>query len=153
MNVSSLVYAESDMELRAWLIRSLVLFAMPLAANDIIFLQGQVRMQDGSAPGKSVEIELSCKGSDPVRQTNAGKNGKYFLKVERDDFNHVARALPATATDVGGGGTAAGACAVLAKLAGYESSSIDLSNFTIGKDLKLPPLVLKAKGAANGGKN
>ena len=132
-----------------WISASLFLLVLPLSANDIVFLQGQVRMQDGSAPGKSVEIELSCKGAEPVRQTNAGKNGKYYLKVERDDFNHVARALPSTATDVGDGGTSAGACAVIARLAGYESSSIDLSNFTIGKDLKLPPLVLKAQ--ATGG--
>src|SRR5690349_4932243 len=125
----------------------LILLALPLAANDIVYLEGHVKMQDGSAPGRAVEIELSCKGADPVRQTNAGKNGKYFLKVERDEFNHVARALPATATDVGGSITTAGNCAVVAKLEGYESSSIDLSNFTIGKDLKLPDLVLRSRNA------
>jgi len=115
-----------------------------MIANDIVYLQGQVTMQDGSAPGKSVEIALKCPGADPMRQTNAGKNGKFFLKVERDDFNHVARALPATSTDVGGGAEA-GACAVVARLDGYESTSIDLATFTIGKDLKLPALVLKPK--------
>ena len=45
-------------------------------------------------------------------------------------------------TDVGGG-SEAGACIVLAQLTGYESSSIDLGKFTVGDDLKLPPLVLK----------
>jgi hypothetical protein len=118
--------------------------ALSLSANDIVYLQGQVKMEDGSAPGKSVEIALQCPGADPMRQTNAGKNGKFFLKVERDDFNHVARALPATATDVGSG-AGAGACEVVAQLAGYDSTSIDLAKFTIGKDLKLPALVLKAK--------
>jgi hypothetical protein len=115
-----------------------------LFANDIVYLQGRVKMQDGSAPGRSVEIALDCKGSDPVRQTVTGKNGKYYLKVERDDFNHVARALPATMTDVGGG-TEAGNCAIAGKLAGHESSSIDLSTFTIGKDLKLPDLILRPR--------
>ena len=124
-----------------------MLFAAGLAANDIVYLNGRVTLDNGAAPGKSVLIELSCQGADPMRQTNTGKNGKYFLKVERDDFNHVARALPSTATDVGDGGTAAGACAIIGDLKGYQSSRIDLSNFTIGKDLKLPDLVLKPKAA------
>jgi hypothetical protein len=122
----------------------LLVLAAPVVANDIVYLQGQVTTEDGKAPGRSAVIALKCPGADPVRQTNAGKNGKYFLKVERDDFNHVARALPATATDVGGG-TEAGACAVMAQIDGYESTSIDLGKFTIGKDLKLPPLVVKPK--------
>jgi hypothetical protein len=118
-------------------------FALALRANDIVYLQGQVKMQDGAAPGRSAVIVLKCPGADPARQTTAGKNGKFYLKVERDDFNHVARALPATTTDVGGAGTQAGACAIAAQLDGYDSSSIDLSSFTIGKDLKLPPIVLR----------
>ena len=122
----------------------LSLMALPLAANDIVYLQGLVRMHDGAAPGKSAEILLQCPGADPVRQTTAGKNGKFYLKVERDDFNHVARALPSTATDVGGG-SEAGNCSIAAALKGYESSSIDLASFVIGKDLKLPPITLKAK--------
>jgi len=122
----------------------LLLAAAPVSANDIVYLQGLVRMQDGSAPGKSAEIMLRCPGAEPVRQTAAGKNGKFYLKVERDDFNHVARALPPTATDVGGG-SEAGNCSIAAELKGYDSSSIDLASFAIGKDLKLPPLTLKAK--------
>jgi tetratricopeptide (TPR) repeat protein len=122
-----------------------LLLAAPLAANDIVFLHGQVTMADGSPPGKSVSILLRCRGADPVRQTNAGKNGKFFLKVERDDFNHVARALPATMTDVGNAGLS-GNCAIVADLKGYESTSIDLSSFTIPKDLALPKLILKPQG-------
>jgi hypothetical protein len=128
----------------------LIALAAPAVANDIVYLQGLVRMQDGSAPGKSAVIMLQCPGVDPVRQTTAGKNGKFYLKVERDDFNHVARALPSTATDVGGG-SEAGNCAIAADLTGYDSSRIDLGTFTIGKDLKLPPLTLTPKsGAAPG---
>jgi hypothetical protein len=120
-------------------------FVLALRANDVVYLQGQVRMQDGAAPGRSVTIVLNCPGADPARQTTAGKNGKFYLKVERDDFNHVARALPATATEVGQTGTEAGGCAIAAQLEGYDSSSIDLSTFTIGKDLKLPAIVLRPK--------
>jgi len=129
------------MKARLWMLLAL---AAPLIANDVVYLQGKVTLEDGSAPGKSSVIALKCPGADPVRQTNAGKNGKFYLKVERDDFNHVARALPATATDVGGG-SEAGACMVVAQIDGYESTGIDLAKFTIGKDLKLPPLVVKPK--------
>jgi len=136
-----------------WIVCLLAVLAASLAANDIVYLQGQVRMQDGSAPGRSAVIALACPGADAVRQTTAGKNGKFFLKVERDDFNHIARALPATATDVGGSGEA-GNCSILAQLDGYDSSRIDLATFIIGKDLKLPPLVLKPKApAAKSGKD
>lgn len=115
-----------------------------LSANDIVFLHGQVSLEDGSAPGKSVSILLRCIGADPVRQTNSGKNGSFYLKVERDEFNHVARALPTTTTDVGDAGMA-GNCAIAADLKGYDSTSVDLSNFTIGKDLALPKLTLKQR--------
>ncbi|MGA2147327.1 MAG: hypothetical protein ABSH49_20470 [Bryobacteraceae bacterium] len=120
------------------------LFACSCRANDIVYLKGLVRMQNGSAPGRSVPIQLVCKGADPLRQTNAGKNGAFYLKVERDDFNRVARSLSATTMDAGDGGLA-GACGIQASLAGYESNTIDLGSFTIGKDLKLPPLILKPK--------
>lgn len=117
-----------------------LLFALPLAAADVVFLHGQVEMADGAQPGKSVEIKLSCGGADPVRQTVTDKKGGYNLRVERDEFNHVLRALPATATDMG---SAAGPCSVLAVLKGYDSSRIDLGSYTIPQDLSLPKLVLK----------
>lgn len=122
-----------------------VLLAGSLWANDIVFLKGRVVLDGGGAPGKTVDIELDCRGSEPVRQTNAGKNGNYYLKVERDEFNHIARALPATATDVGDSGGVSGSCGLRGKLKGYKSNEIDLTNFVIGKDLKLPDLVLKAE--------
>lgn len=115
--------------------------ASTLFANDIAYLNGKVRLRDGSAPGHDVEIKLSCPGSDPVRQTMTNKKGVFFLKVERDEFNHIARALPSTAMDIGSG-SLTGACRLVALLPGYQSSEINLSAFTIGKDLKLPELIL-----------
>jgi hypothetical protein len=120
----------------------LVAVAGSLAANDVVYLHGKVQLMDGSAPGRSAIIQLTCKGADPVRLTNSGKNGSYYLRVERDDFNHVARSLPATTTDVGGG-TPTGSCALRAVVDGYESSTVDFSNYTIGKDLQLPKITLK----------
>ncbi len=116
----------------------------PLLANDVVYLHGKVQLADGAAPGHSTIIQLACKGADPVRLSNSGKNGSYYIRVERDDFNHVARSLPATATDVGGG-TPAGACSLRSELPGYDSTTVDLSNYVIGKDLQLPQITLKKK--------
>jgi len=133
-----------------WTVGTLLAAAFAMAstlfANDIAYLNGQVRLQNGSAPGHEVEIKLSCPGSDPIRQTVANKKGKFFLKVERDEFNHVARALPSTSMDIGDA-SLAGSCRLVAILAGYQSSEINLSTFTIGKDLKLPELILTPRPA------
>ena len=130
---------------KASYIFAIPLFSVLLSANDIVYLRGLVQKEDGSQPGKSVTIQLACKGADPVRLAVAGKNGKFNLKVERDDFNHIARSLPATATDVGGGTAMSGPCAVRAELPGYESNTVDLGTFTIPDDLQFPKLVLKSK--------
>lgn len=123
---------------------ALVVVSFPLLANDVVFLHGQVSLENGSAPGKSVSIMLRCNGAEPVRQTNAGKNGSFFLKVERDEFNHIARALPTTTTDVGDSGLA-GNCSLFADLKGYDSTTVDLGSFVIPKDLKLPRITLKPR--------
>jgi hypothetical protein len=125
------------------LVAAALLFALPLAAADVVFLHGLVEMPDGAQPGKSVEIKLSCGGAEPVRQTVTDKKGGYNLRVERDEFNHVLRALPATSTDMG---APAGPCSVLAVLKGYDSNRIDLGSYTIPQDLSLPKLVLKPLG-------
>jgi hypothetical protein len=129
------------------LLISMLAVAGPMLANDVVFLGGRVRLEGGADPGHSVEILLSCKGADhAIRQVVTNKKGSYYLKVERDEFNHVARALPTTAMDVQND-SLAGSCEVIAALPGYTSSAIDLSTFTIGKDLKLPDLVLTPKTA------
>src|SRR5579871_6175946 len=110
-------------------------------ATDVTYLNGQVHMQGGAAPGHSVEIKMSCPGAAPIRQTTTNKKGGFFLKVERDEFNHVARALPSFSMDIQDG-SMAGSCRLVAVLPGYQSSEINLATFTIGKDLKLPELVL-----------
>jgi len=112
-------------------------------ANDVVYLTGEVRLADGSPPGHAVEIRLACKGADhAVRQSVADKKGAYHLKVERDEFDRVARALPATSTDIGTDTSAVGGCRVIAALDGYTSSSYDLGSLRIGKDLRVPELVL-----------
>jgi len=122
-------------------------FGCLLLGNDIVFLRGHIVMADGSAPGRSAIVEVACRGADPVKQTVAGKDGKFNWRVERDEFNHIARALPSTTIDMDSGGVLSGSCELRANLKGYDSSGIDLGSYTIGKDLKLPNIVLKPKGA------
>src|SRR5580658_5718299 len=120
---------------------------LPLLAVDTVYLRGQVTLADGSEPGHSVDIQMSCKGADPVRMVNADKKGVFNLKAERDDFNHIARALPTSAMAMSSDSSTSysGPCVLAASMKGYDSSSIDLGEFTIGKDMKLPALVLKPK--------
>jgi hypothetical protein len=125
-----------------------VLSVLPLAAVDTVYLRGQVKMADGSAPGHSVDIEMSCKGADPVRMVTTDKKGVFNLKAERDDFNHIARALPTSAMAMSSSDSATsytGPCVLVASMKGYDSSIINLGEFTIGKDMKLPDLVLQPK--------
>ncbi len=126
-------------------IAAVALLSFPLFANDVVYLRGRIVLADGGAPGHSAIVEVACRGADPVKQTVAGKDGKFNWKVERDEFNHIARALPTTTIDVGSGGVISGACELRANLKGYDSSAINLGEYTIGNDLKLPDIVLKPK--------
>src|SRR5580698_8220658 len=123
------------------------LSALTLFAVDTVYLRGQVKMADGAAPGHSVDIQMSCKGADPVRMVTTDKKGVFNLKAERDDFNHIARALPTSAMAMSSDSSTSytGPCVLIGSMKGYDSSIINLGEFTIGKDLKLPDLVLKPK--------
>ena len=133
----------------ALFVTALATFAvLPMLAVDTVYLRGQVKLPDGAAPGKGADIMLVCGSADPVRMLSTGKNGVFNLKAERDDFNHIARALPTTGMALSEGTSYTGRCVLKAALKGYDSSSIDLASFTIGKDLKLPDLVLSPKTPA-----
>lgn len=133
------------MKLFALAFAAAALAAFPLLAVDTVYLRGQVKLPDGAAPGKGVDIMLVCGGADPVRMLSTGKSGVFNLKAERDDFNHIARALPTTGMAMSDSTSYSGACVLKGALKGYDSSSIDLAKFTIGQDMKLPDLVLSPK--------
>jgi hypothetical protein len=123
------------------------LAVLPLAAIDTVYLRGQVKLADGSAPGHSVDVQMSCKGADPIRMVTTDKKGVFNLKAERDDFNHIARALPTSAMAMSSDSSSSytGPCMLVGSMKGYDSSLINLGEFTIGKDMKLPDLVLTPK--------
>lgn len=131
--------------MRSAIVIAAALVSLPAFAVDTVYLRGQTKMPDGAAPGKGVDIMLVCGNSDPVRMLTTSKKGTFNLKVERDDFNHIARALPTTGMALGDGASYSGKCVLKGVLKGYDSSSIDLSSFTIGQDMKLPDLVLSPK--------
>jgi hypothetical protein len=128
-------------------IAAAILATLPLAAIDTVYLRGQVKLADGSAPGHSVDIQMNCKGSDPIRMVTTDKKGVFNLKAERDDFNHIARALPTSGMAMSSDAAASytGPCVLAAQMKGYDSTTIDLGTFTIGKDMKLPDITLKPK--------
>jgi hypothetical protein len=128
-----------------FIVATAALTALPMLAVDTVYLRGQVKMADGAAPGKSVDIQLVCGGNDPIRMLTTNKNGVFNLKAERDDFNHIARALPTTGMALSDSTSLTGKCVLKGSLKGFDSSAIDLSKFTIGQDMKLPDLVLSAK--------
>jgi len=136
------------MKMSLFAIAAVALAALPLAAIDTVYLRGLVKMADGTAPGRSVDIQMSCKGADPVRMVTADKKGVFNLKAERDDFNHIARALPTSGMAMSSSDSNTsytGPCVLIGQMKGYDSSSIDLGTFTIGKDMRLPELVLTPK--------
>jgi tetratricopeptide (TPR) repeat protein len=95
-----------------------------------VILRGKVVMQDGSPPPTTAGIQRICsdaQGSAPGPVTN--KKGEYLWRMDAD--NMLTRA-----------------CRLEATLAGYVSTSIDISaiNGFLSSTKDLPPLVLSIKG-------
>jgi Tfp pilus assembly protein PilF len=111
-----------------------VLLAVTLAgvgvnasAQSALIIRGKVTMQDGSAPSKSVGIERVCSdiaGSAPGPVTD--KKGEYLWRMDVDPMR----------TRV---------CYLAARLQGFVSSRIDISNLNayLSTTTDLPPLVLR----------
>jgi hypothetical protein len=96
-----------------------------------LILRGKVTMRDGSPPPGTAGIQRLCsdgQGSAPGPVTN--KKGEYLWRMDVD--NMLTRT-----------------CRLEATLAGYSSSSIDISDLSafISSSKELPPLVLMKRGA------
>ncbi len=94
-------------------------------------LRGKVTMRDGSPPPATAGIQRLCsdgQGSAPGPLTN--KKGEYLWRMDVD--NMLTRT-----------------CRLEATLAGYASSSIDISDLSafISSAKELPPLILMKRGA------
>ena len=83
------------------------------------------------------------------RESKAQKIQIIKLAPGMPQTNHIARALPSSAMDLNDAVSIRGSCSLKATLSGYESSSISLANFTIPKDQKLTPLVLKQQSGSH----
>jgi Flp pilus assembly protein TadD len=104
-----------------------------IAAADTyqVILHGKVVMQDGSAPPGTAGIQRLCSdsyGDAPGPITN--KKGEFLWRMDVD--NMLTRT-----------------CRLEATLAGYVSTSIDISDLSgfISSEKALPPLVLHVKGS------
>jgi tetratricopeptide (TPR) repeat protein len=104
---------------------------LPLARGTdyLLIIRGKVTMQDGSPPPKAVGIERICSdvyGSAPGPLTN--KKGEYLWQMPVDPMRSRA-------------------CSLVANLAGYVSSQIDISalNAYIKTETELPAIILSPK--------
>ncbi|HUA87541.1 MAG TPA: VWA domain-containing protein [Bryobacteraceae bacterium] len=100
---------------------------LPLQAADV-FLHGRVVTDDGSAPGRLVTIEKLCTdhiGSIPVASTNAKGEFTFHIIVEDVELVSFNRS-----------------CVLRAALKGYQSTTIDFSDWKAFQDPNLPPITL-----------
>jgi len=140
------------------MVASRVLFALcvwllPVQA-EILVLRGKVVMQDGSAPPGSVTIERVCAGAPPVKKAATDSKGFYIWHVLDND---IPANMANTQDDVRGGQLQESnwtqgvrpsdvPCRLRAKLAGYESNSINLSDLGWTGNPDLPALTLYKQG-------
>lgn len=101
------------------------------ATSDEVIIRGKVTMQDGSPPPGGVEIQRECtdgNGSTPGPLVN--KKGEYIWRIANDS-------------------TYTRTCRIEATLAGYASTSVDISALSgfVNKTVDLPTLVLTARGS------
>ncbi|MDR3701103.1 MAG: VWA domain-containing protein [Candidatus Sulfopaludibacter sp.] len=85
------------------------------------FMKGKVRMEDGSSPPARVLIQRVCPGASPLTEGWTDKRGYYLWSVI-DNLEVV--------------------CVLKAVLAGYESNTIDTSEYSLYFSPVLPTLVL-----------
>lgn len=103
----------------------------PLRAQDnwiTLILTGKVTLEDGSAPGKEVPIELDCSdknGGAIVTTTN--RKGEYVWRYESDPMT-LKR------------------CTIRTALTGYTSTQIDVSGWNGFHDPHVPTLVMAQQG-------
>ena len=142
------------------------LLLLRTAGADVFVFQGRVTMADGTPPPKSAGIEYVCPGKDHQVVAITGKTGAFVWKYQGTAFdfdkgflsNSSAAVADAAAAVAGGNGQFAmgegngygSQCVLRATLSGYVSSTIDLSDSQLGRNPKLPDLVLVRPSANEG---
>lgn len=107
------------------------------ARADIVILRGKVTLEDGSPPGRVVSIERACDGlENNLREATASaKTGEYYVKLDLGDFGQSFSVssnfelLP---------------CSLVAVVGGFESNRLNLNDWHITSNPRLPNLVLIA---------
>ena len=114
---------------------SFLLLLRPAAADMVVF-RGKVVMEDGSPPGRPVSIQRTCQGLDHayVEGTVSQKTGDYFVRLDVNDFGNVFSG--------GMAGNGLLQCVLEAIAPGYVSTKLDLTNWHITMNPRLPNIVL-----------
>jgi Ca-activated chloride channel homolog len=118
--------------LRGWLVAASLCFQLLPAAD--LFLHGKVTMEDGSPPPKPVTIERPCQDSEIasfVATTNV--KGEFIWKLTLQDVDLT---------------TFNRSCVLRASLKGYDSTTIEYSDWNLFQDPNLKPIVLVKHGGS-----
>ena len=131
---------------------------------DVLVFQGKVTMADGAPPPKSASIEYVCPGRQQQPVAITGKTGAYVWKYQGSSFNETqfsndawgvtadGSVVSSTASymGVGPGKSYGNKCVLRAALAGFVSSTIDLSDRQIARNPKLPDILLVRRSGNEG---
>lgn len=63
-----------------------VISMAPPASADTLYLRGKMAKNDGSPPGKLVQIEQLCDGRFPTVVATTGKSGDYLWRAQGDSL-------------------------------------------------------------------
>src|SRR5664279_2809396 len=119
-----------------------VISVAPEASADTLYLRGKVAKNDGSPPGKLVQIEQLCDGRFPTVVATTGKSGEYLWRAQGDSLG--LDVLKPVRTP-GSRELGIRECVLRAELPGYDSTTLDLSDRNLFKEPRLPLLVLTPK--------
>ncbi len=114
------------MNWRGWLVAASLSLRLLSAAD--VFLHGKVAMEDGSAPPKSITIERACIDSEAaiyVATTNPRGEFTWKITLQEGDLVSFNRS-----------------CVLRASLKGYESTTVDYSDWNLFQDPNLKPMTL-----------
>jgi pimeloyl-ACP methyl ester carboxylesterase len=119
-----------------------VISMAPPASADTLYLRGKMAKNDGSPPGKLVQIEQLCDGRFPTVVATTGKSGDYLWRAQGDSLGlDILKPVRTSGSRELG----IRECVLRAELPGYDSTILDLSNRNLFKEPRLPLLVLTPK--------
>ena len=116
-----------------------------LVSADQVIYRGKVTLEDGSPPGRLVTVQRVCDGLDhAIREgTASAKTGEYFVRLEINYFGGSFSSSDSLSLLP---------CHLEASATGFASTWLDLTDYKMTSNPRLPPIILTpaTKGNALG---